>query len=229
MVLSAKVFRVAMRPARSVLAEVSKLPGVDVQIHSIVRAQDKAHTLVKLSLLDPRKLFPRVIETVSKREEVIGYKILQKKDTSCTILLTKNMCDFYEYTIASERHTFFPYAIRKGVRKFYIMTTEDYEELELALKRYGVVLSLEKTTFQEALRETALLLSTGLARDSLTPLQRKALNEALRKGFFDWPRRISLEELSRELGISKVTLSEHLRRGERKLLESVLGNGAEWS
>lgn len=224
---SARVYRVAMKPLRSVLGEVSKIPGASVQVHSIIRAQDRAHTLVKCNLRDLRKTFPKIVETISKREEVLDYRVLEKRSSSCTILLTKNMCDFYEYTIASERHTFFPYVITRGVRRFYIMTTENYEELAKTLSRYGTIISLEKTVFQEALRETSQLLSTELARSTLTPLQQRALSEALRRGFFEWPRRISLEELSKELGISKVTLSEHLRRGERKLLESILSNKSE--
>lgn len=226
-VMPAKVYRIIMKPSTSILAEVSKLPGTSIQVHSVIRARDKAHTLVKIGLLDSRKIFPKIVETLSRRREVLDYRILEKKSSSCTILLTKSMCDFYEYTIASERHTFFPYVISGGLRRFYLMTSESYEDLEKALSRYGVIISLEKATFQEALRETSQLLSVELVRDSLTPLQRKALSEALRRGFFEWPRRVSLEELSRELGISKVTLSEHLRRGERKLLESILGNGSQ--
>jgi predicted DNA binding protein len=37
-------------------------------------------------------------------------------------------------------------------------------------------------------------------------------------GFFDYPRKINMEELSRKLGISPSTLSEMIRRGIRKLL-----------
>ena len=221
-----KVFKVVMRPYRSVLCEVSKLPGVDVQVYSIVRAHDRAHTLVRCSLPDSRKAFPRLVDTLSRREEVLDYKVLERRSTFCTIVLTKNMCEFYEYTIASERHTFFPYTISKCLRTFYLLTTEGHEDLRRALSRHGSIIAVQKVTFQEALTETAKLLTTNMMKNALTPMQRRVLLEALRRGFFEWPRRISLEELSRELGVSKVTLSEHLRRGERKLLESIFGGAS---
>ena len=53
----------------------------------------------------------------------------------------------------------------------------------------------------------------------LTPSQERTLWIALKTGYFDYPRRISTEELSRILGISGSTLSEILRRGIRRLLE----------
>jgi predicted DNA binding protein len=222
MAQGAAVYRVVMRPSHSVLAEVSRIPGVSVYVYSVVKAGDRAHTLVKCSLPDSRNSFQKVMEVVSKRDEVLEYRLLERKAPSCTLLLTKNMCEFYEYTVASERHTFFPYVIRGGVRRFYLMTAESQEELRRSLSRYGTVLSLEKMSFGAALEEVGRSMVVSSLEGLLTPLQWKALSSALRRGFFEWPRRVSLEELSRELGVSKVTLSEHLRRGERKLLRYIL-------
>uniref|UniRef100_A0A7C3SMH2 HTH bat-type domain-containing protein n=1 Tax=Thermofilum pendens TaxID=2269 RepID=A0A7C3SMH2_THEPE len=222
MAQSAAVYRVAMRPTHSVLAEVSRIPGVSVYVYSVVKAGDKAHTLVRCSLPDSRNAFQKVMETISRRDEVLEYRLIEKRSSSCTLLLTKNMCEFYEYTVAVERHTFFPYMIRKGVRSFYLMTAENPEELRRSLSRYGAVLSLEKMPLENTLEEVGRSILLSSLEGLLTPLQRRVLSEALRRGFFEWPRRVSLEELSRELGVSKVTLSEHLRRGERKLLRYLL-------
>ena len=54
---------------------------------------------------------------------------------------------------------------------------------------------------------------------SLTEVQEQALMDALREGFFDYPRRIGLSELARKLGVAPSTLSEVLRRGLRRVLE----------
>lgn len=53
----------------------------------------------------------------------------------------------------------------------------------------------------------------------LTEKQERVLWLALKTGLFDYPKKISLEELSRKLGISSSTLSETMRRGIRRLLE----------
>lgn len=53
----------------------------------------------------------------------------------------------------------------------------------------------------------------------LTEKQERALWLALKMGFFQFPRKITMLELSRRLGIGLSTLSEITRRGIRRLLE----------
>jgi predicted DNA binding protein len=54
----------------------------------------------------------------------------------------------------------------------------------------------------------------------LTEKQERIFWLALKGGFFDYPRKIDTLELARKLGISPSTLSEIIRRGTRRLLES---------
>ena len=53
----------------------------------------------------------------------------------------------------------------------------------------------------------------------LTENQERVFWLALKGGFFDYPRKIGLAELSTKLGVKPSTLSETLRRGTRRLLE----------
>ena len=54
----------------------------------------------------------------------------------------------------------------------------------------------------------------------LTERQEKVLWLALKMGFFEYPRKLNMKELSRKIGVSMSTLSEIMRRGFRRLLES---------
>uniref|UniRef100_A0A7C3M8W3 Bacterio-opsin activator n=1 Tax=Archaeoglobus fulgidus TaxID=2234 RepID=A0A7C3M8W3_ARCFL len=56
-------------------------------------------------------------------------------------------------------------------------------------------------------------------KDSITYREEEILKIALEKGYFDFPRRIRLEELAKFFGIAPSTLSEILRRGQKKVLE----------
>jgi predicted DNA binding protein len=56
----------------------------------------------------------------------------------------------------------------------------------------------------------------------LTDRQREVATEALARGYYDWPRKITNERLAEELGISRATLHEHLRKAECTLLSSAL-------
>ncbi|PCR90609.1 helix-turn-helix domain-containing protein [Natrinema ejinorense] len=52
----------------------------------------------------------------------------------------------------------------------------------------------------------------------LTPRQREALAVARRRGYYEWPRRVSAGDLATDLGVSKSTYLEHLRKAEAELL-----------
>ncbi|ELZ04221.1 helix-turn-helix domain-containing protein [Natrialba aegyptia] len=56
----------------------------------------------------------------------------------------------------------------------------------------------------------------------LTPEQHEALEAALEYGYFEIPRRISMEELADELGISHQALSERFRRAYETLVNEEL-------
>ncbi|WP_435179727.1 helix-turn-helix domain-containing protein [Halorussus sp. AFM4] len=56
----------------------------------------------------------------------------------------------------------------------------------------------------------------------LTPAQRDTLIMAVEEGYFDIPRRTSLEELAEEVGISSQAVSERIRRGTETVLRKAL-------
>jgi predicted DNA binding protein len=49
--------------------------------------------------------------------------------------------------------------------------------------------------------------------------EEEVLRIALERGYFDYPKRIKLEELASFFGVAPSTLSEILRRGQKKVLE----------
>ena len=55
-------------------------------------------------------------------------------------------------------------------------------------------------------------------RESLTERQDKITQVAFDRGYFDYPKRISLRELARMFDVSPSTLSEILRKGQRKIV-----------
>ena len=60
----------------------------------------------------------------------------------------------------------------------------------------------------------------------LSSEQREALVLALRRGYFTSPREVSLDELANELDITKQAVSDRIRRGNEKVLETTLLSSA---
>lgn len=57
--------------------------------------------------------------------------------------------------------------------------------------------------------------------ERLTDRQRATLKAAYHGGYFDWPRGITAEEVADAMGVSSPTLHNHLRKGQRALLDGL--------
>lgn len=55
--------------------------------------------------------------------------------------------------------------------------------------------------------------------ESIPPRQQELLQVGLEMGYYDLPRRVTLQELADEVGIAKTTASQHLRKAESGIVE----------
>ncbi|WP_114578673.1 helix-turn-helix domain-containing protein [Saliphagus sp. LR7] len=62
----------------------------------------------------------------------------------------------------------------------------------------------------------------GSPAGKLTDRQNEILRTALAAGYYDIPRRATQRDVATELGLSRGTVGEHLRRAEAKLIRSIL-------
>ena len=58
----------------------------------------------------------------------------------------------------------------------------------------------------------------------LSDKQKEVIQLAVKKGYFDFPRKINLDGLAKEMKISKQTLQQHLRIAEKKLVPFLTEN-----
>ncbi|RDI71781.1 PAS domain S-box protein [Halopelagius longus] len=97
----------------------------------------------------------------------------------------------------------------------HVETAEIVEEVKASYPSADVLLQRRKTVERPVVSEKGLL-------ESLTERQRTALELAYRRGYFEWPRKNSGEDLAEILGVSPATFHQHLRTSERKLLTEIL-------
>lgn len=94
--------------------------------------------------------------------------------------------------------------------RFIARTTSDLRHVLSGLEKEGT-----KTRIVEV--------SALDQKATLTGRQKEIISIAVAKGYFEFPRKISLTQLSQFLGIKPSTLSEILRSAERRLLENAVG------
>ena len=73
---------------------------------------------------------------------------------------------------------------------------------------------------EEKVEVKILRLASVADVETLTSRQRNIVEIALEEGYFDYPRRITLRQLASRVGVSASTVSEVLRRAEKKILST---------
>jgi predicted DNA binding protein len=98
--------------------------------------------------------------------------------------------------------------------RFLARKGSDLRQILAGLKREGVEAQIEDISVLEP-------------RSLLTARQKEIMAAALSHGFFEFPRRVSLTQLSELLGVQPSTLSEILRGAERRIMKNALGEPFE--
>lgn len=126
-------------------------------------------------------------------------------------LITKTSCG--AYSAVDRNHGVLRRQSRvRGDRRVYTVLFFRREDLRAMIddfNRIGTVTLGKLTEFEES-------------KSMLTDRQLEVVTCALEEGYFEWPRTISSEELADELGISRTTALEHLRKAQSKLLTSAI-------
>ncbi len=103
----------------------------------------------------------------------------------------------------------FPFPVEDGKATWFVVGAEvRVRRLLAALRRAGVAFTVD------AVRRG----SDVTAPRQLTSRQREVLRRAVREGYFEVPRRVSLTELAARLGVASSTLSVTLALIERKIV-----------
>ncbi len=193
----------------------------------------EGRALIKYSLEDMSKL---VITDVTMKEghnlddfdlpeEMIILDVLKasEKDRTYTLLMkiqVKDQGSMKKYFLKAlkfmDADVIYDLPFHASETKIVISCIGETAELEKALKAFKLIGTVEKVHFQKA---------TFTEYDPLaclTPKQKDIVLAAKKTGYYDYPRRVTSQDLAEQLGISKATLIEHLRKAEIRLLETLL-------
>jgi len=148
--------------------------------------------------------------------DIAKLQVLTKLEDGSLIAYVSGKPDSRWIDIDSSKYGYLlaPELTQNALRKTLIGTKIQVERMLSRLEKVGMAFGIVSASDAKFTPDSLFM--------SLTAGQRKTVAEAYSSGYFDVPRRTDSKNLARSLGISKSTLSEHLRKAEKHLLAQIL-------
>ena len=146
-------------------------------------------------------------------------------------LLDKKRVDKDNVTIVDDTHATaivnaHECAVCKSILKWDLFLTEAYSTdsgdiiMKLLVPDESTVGGFLARLEEDGVRFELLKKRALSKRSDITARQEFVVKTALELGFFDYPKKVNLEGLSKRLNVSYVTLAEILRRAEKNIISS---------
>ncbi|MDG6224663.1 MAG: helix-turn-helix domain-containing protein [Candidatus Thermoplasmatota archaeon] len=98
-------------------------------------------------------------------------------------------------------------------------TTDGWIEWKLIMNEKLQLQNLVSHLNDHGVDNRLILIQPVDDKESLTARQERIIKTALERGYYDFPKRIGIRELARLFNISTASVSETLRRGQKKIIE----------
>ncbi len=173
-----------------------------------------------------RKIYMRYKSMERYIKSLRAYRI----NRGTLIIAVKEACPFIEIALKHNIIVVSPYIFDRGVRKYLVVGTPDNinEYIFHVVERYGRNNTfIERVRNVERLKKFIAIQKFNNILDKLTRRELEVLRKAYELGIFDYPRRIDLDTLSKELKISKVTISILIRKSLKKIIEDIFNSVIE--
>jgi predicted DNA binding protein len=192
-------------------------------------AAEELETRIAIEGSDPEAL-DNGLQTLRDHENVRGYELIKRERDVALLRSRIGQTDAMATIRDHDGYITGPFEIEDGSETWHV----GFDREELA---DGALSTLSKDNdFTVESRESMgladyyeLMNNATVARSlldgcrGLSAVERETIRTAVANGYFGTPREGTLSTLAEELGGSKMAVSKNLRRGERKLLERVVG------
>lgn len=112
-----------------------------------------------------------------------------------------------------------PVTASKGF-EYWTVASWDKKKLTAFIRKVGKVKGVKVTVLSLKQKEVDIFLSSAL--NKLSAKQLNALTKAVAMGYYEFPRRHSLEQVAASEDVDESTLREHLRKAESIILKGAL-------
>ncbi len=142
------------------------------------------------------------------------------------IIAVKKICEFFSLAENNSVTILSPYTFDRG-RRIYVALgkNENLRNYIADVKKYYGPKNITYRQIDAVEHLSNLLPKRSLMSiilDKLTDKELNILRIAYREGYFDYPHKTSLEEISEKTMLSKVTVGIHLRKALRKIMDELM-------
>jgi|SRR5271157_1792334 len=190
-------------------------PNVRIEIQSFLpgNLQDQEHLVgnALMRVVDPQ--IDAVLEEIQQHPSLVNLFVFAKDEESALINVQTEDRWLLGSLIASEVILRFPIKVAWDAMLQHAVGTWVVTGMRDRIDHLLTLLEDKQVEFE--LKSIAKL-QTNQLQGTLTPRQAEILEVALKLGYFEFPRRITLSDLAQKVGIAKSTLSEIMRRIAQK-------------
>ena len=150
-----------------------------------------------------------IVEEIKNHPDVCNVEVAPARKGSTLGAISTTRCATCSALNSSDCFLASSLADKEGDVEWKLITSSEKSLIDLMdkLEKRGV--------------KAELVSKVNIDKDSLlTARQEQIIQVAYKRGYFDYPKRINIRELARIFGVSISTMSEILRKGEKKVIGS---------
>jgi predicted DNA binding protein len=196
----------SLKIPRNWMSEIPEKHPVTIKVIERVPWSEKGvRDLVEIA--GPQEVMDEVLADIKKNPMVSKLETTVTERGKVIGAVTTSRCDICR--ILTDAELFLISAESKGEGKV---------EWTVILTEKEVLKGLFEKLKEKSVQADLVKLTKIDDKESLTERQDKITHVAFERGYFDYPKRISLRELAKMFEVSPSTLSEILRKGQRKIV-----------
>jgi len=181
---------------------------INVLKHSIDWGRGVVRDIIEIYLRDESQI-DRIVEELEGGEYTLSVRVLARYEDIVLLDITNRICPLY-YMLKSGTTSFIREDIKpNGIHRFRIRV-KNREELDRIKNR------LVETLGDLDIKNIKI----SLSRPLLTKKQEVIIKTALDMGYYDVPKRVTINDLAKIFNLTPATLMEILRRGEKNIIEA---------
>lgn len=190
---------------------------------------NEGYEKIYVVMMGDKDLINKSLDMVQRIRFVKHYNVLQRKDEYAKVYMYISKTWTMENSVRLDAMPLAPWVAKDGIERWTlgILSKKQLDEFLSRVKERDYI---EKMKIDEVADDTIATLAFNYLQlvnltneiGKLTKSQLNLLNMALESGYYEWPRKINIMNISQELRVSRAAVAKLLRRAEKRVIASVM-------